>query len=94
VAGPPAPVAIIQHGKASYYADGFHGRPTATGAPFDQNALTAASNVIPLGAKGRSHKSAHRKSVIVEVNDRGPYVPGRVIDLAKRPPTRSASIRA
>jgi rare lipoprotein A len=78
------PLSIIQRGKASYYADDFHGRLTATGEAFDQNALTAASKVIPLGARAEITNLRTGKSVMVEVNDRGPHVRGRVIDLSRR----------
>jgi rare lipoprotein A len=78
------PSAVIEHGKASYYADNFDGRTTASGAPMDQNALTAASKDLPLGTKATVINLETGKSVDVEVNDRGPYVPGRIIDVSKR----------
>ncbi len=75
---------VIQQGKASYYADKFHGRKTATGERMDQNALTAASKELPLGSRAKVTNLATGESVIVDINDRGPFVPGRVIDLSKR----------
>jgi rare lipoprotein A len=78
-----APPSIIQRGKASYYADRFHGRTTADGSQFDQNALTAASRVIPLGATAEVTNLKNGKSVMVKVNDRGPHVRGRIVDLSR-----------
>jgi len=82
----PAPPAtsFVQHGKASYYADHFHGRATAAGHVFDQNALTAASKSLPFGTRALVTNLRTGKSVTVEVNDRGPFVRGRIIDLSKR----------
>jgi len=68
---------------ASYYADQFHGRPTASGQIFDMNALTAAHRTLPLGTTVRVTSLDTGKSVEVLVNDRGPFVKGRVIDLSK-----------
>ena len=75
---------IVQQGKASYYADKFHGRTTASGERMDQNALTAASKELPLGSRAKVTNLATGESVMVDINDRGPFVPGRVIDLSKR----------
>jgi len=72
-----------QVGMASYYADQFHGRPTASGQIFDMNALTAAHRTLPLGTTVRVTSLDTGKSVEVLVNDRGPFVKGRVIDLSK-----------
>ena len=70
-------------GKASVYHDHFQGRKTATGEIFSQHKLTAASRDLPLGSKATVTNRENGKSVDVEVNDRGPYVDGRVIDLSK-----------
>jgi rare lipoprotein A len=78
-----APAAIVQHGKASYYADHFHGRTTADGSQFDQNAMTGASKVIPLGARAKVTNLENGKSVMVQINDRGPHVRGRIVDLSR-----------
>ena len=80
----PAPAAVVEHGGASYYSDKFQGRPTASGEPHDQNALTAASRDLPLGATAIVTNLENGKSVEVEIIDRGPYTRGRVIDLSKR----------
>jgi rare lipoprotein A len=73
-----------QEGDASLYSDHFQGRKTATGERFTQNKLTAASPDLPLGTNVTVTNQNNGKSVDVEVNDRGPYVEGRVIDLSKR----------
>ncbi len=72
------------HGHASYYADHFQGKKTATGETFSQDKLTAASKTLPLGSKAVVRNPETGKSVEVTVNDRGPYVGGRIIDLSKK----------
>lgn len=67
---------------ASWYGKKFHGRPTSSGEIFDMNKLTAAHKELPLGTRVRVTNLKNRKSVIVKVNDRGPFVKGRIIDLA------------
>jgi rare lipoprotein A len=74
---------IEQHGIASYYADFFGGRKTANGEIFRQDRLTAASLDLPLGTMVTVTNDINGKSVDVKVNDRGPYVDGRIIDLSK-----------
>jgi rare lipoprotein A len=69
---------------ASYYADKFHGRRTASGALFDMNKYTAAHKKLPFGTKLRVTNQANGQSVIVEVTDRGPFVKSRDIDLSKK----------
>ena len=69
---------------ASYYADKFHGRRTASGVPFDRNKYTAAHKKFPFGTKLRITNQANGQSVIVEVTDRGPFVKSRDIDLSKK----------
>jgi len=81
---PIAPKSFVQHGLASYYADHFHGKTTASGAPMDQEALSAASKQLPMGTLATVTNLETGKSVRVEVNDRGPFVPGRIIDLSRR----------
>lgn len=70
-------------GRASYYADRYHGRSTASGEPYDKNALTAAHKTLPFGTVVRVTRVDNRKSVVVKINDRGPFTPGRVIDLSR-----------
>jgi rare lipoprotein A len=73
----------VERGEASWYGDEFDGRPTARGEPFDQDALTAAHPDLPLGAEVDVTNLANGRSVEVEINDRGPFVKNRVIDLSK-----------
>ncbi|MFP4526945.1 MAG: septal ring lytic transglycosylase RlpA family protein [Candidatus Kapaibacterium sp.] len=73
----------IMRGKASYYADKFHGRKTANGEIYDHRNLTAAHRSLPFGTMVRVINLENGKSVIVKINDRGPFVRGRVIDLSR-----------
>lgn len=75
--------AVIQTGQASYYADKFHGRTTASGERFDNGALTAAHKTLPFGTRLVVENEQNGRRVTVRVNDRGPFVRGRVIDLSK-----------
>jgi rare lipoprotein A len=68
---------------ASYYADKFHGRKTSNGEIFNMYALTAAHKTLPFNTKIKVTNLSNGKSVIVRVNDRGPFVKGREIDLSK-----------
>ncbi|MBP8156640.1 MAG: septal ring lytic transglycosylase RlpA family protein [Leadbetterella sp.] len=69
---------------ASYYADKFHGRKTASGKRYDRKKLTAAHKKLPFGTILKITNEANGESVIVEVTDRGPFVRSREIDLSKR----------
>ena len=73
----------IQSGKASFYADKFEGAPTASGEKYKHNKLTAAHKTLPFGTKVRVTNIENNKTVEVVINDRGPYVEGRIIDLSK-----------
>ena len=73
----------VQRGKASWYGPGFHGRRTANGERFNTNAYTAAHKTLPFGTKVKVTHAKTGKSVVVRINDRGPYAHGRVIDLSK-----------
>jgi len=70
-------------GQASWYGYRFHGRRTASGEPFDATEYTAAHRSLPLGTKVRVTNLRNGRSVVVRINDRGPYVGGRIIDLSK-----------
>lgn len=70
-------------GKASFYADKFQSRRTASGERFDQKAKTAAHRRLPFGTKVKVTNKQNQKSVIVTINDRGPFVKGRIIDLSR-----------
>jgi len=76
--------AFTQTGKASWYGPEFHGRKTASGERFDQHALTAAHRTLPLGTEVKVTNLETGRTVQVEINDRGPYIDGRIIDLSKR----------
>lgn len=80
--GPADATSFAQKGYASYYARYFHGRYTASGERFDMNKMTAAHKTLPFGAFLKVVNTRNGKSVIVKVNDRGPYWGGRVIDLS------------
>jgi rare lipoprotein A len=69
-------------GLASWYGDEFHGRYTANGEIFDENAISAASPVLPLPSYARVTNLNNHRSIVVRINDRGPYVGNRVIDLS------------
>lgn len=73
----------IKGGMASWYGPGFHGRRTANGERFNQYALTAAHKSLPFGTKVKVTNLRNGRSVVVRINDRGPFVHGRVIDLSK-----------
>lgn len=75
---------IVHEGKGSFYGDDFHGQKTATGERFDKNKSTAASKELPLGTKATVTNEDTGKSTDVIINDRGPHVPGRVIDLSEK----------
>lgn len=70
-------------GIASWYGPGFHGRPTASGERFNQNALTAAHRYLPFGTKVKVTNVNNGRSVTVRINDRGPFSRGRIIDLSR-----------
>ena len=90
---PPAPIPptatderpqFMQVGFASWYGPGFHGNQTADGERFDMNALTAAHRTLPFNSYVRVTDLATGRSVIVRINDRGPYEAHRIIDLSAR----------
>lgn len=74
---------FVQTGKASWYGPGFHGRKTSNGERYNMNALTAAHPTLPLSTYVRVTNLGNKKSVIVRINDRGPFHGKRVIDLSK-----------
>lgn len=69
-------------GIASWYGPGFHGKVTASGEPYDMYAFTAAHKTLPFGTVVRVVDLSTGRSVVVRINDRGPFVPGRIIDLS------------
>lgn len=92
--GMPRPVnsaarGFVEEGYASWYGmEGGrvreHGKPTASGRPYDQNALTAAHKTLPLGTRVKVTNLENRRTVVVVINDRGPYIEGRIIDMTLR----------
>ena len=103
VAGPGAPArmarmaqdgAVRQVGKASWYGTRHHGRPTASGEPFDQHALTAAHPTLPFGTLVRVTNRANGRSVDVRINDRGGHGRGRIIDVSFGAAKRLDMVRA
>ena len=77
----PAP-ARAEVGVASWYGENFHGNLTANGEVYDMNGLTAAHRELPMGTRVRITNLVNRKSVTVRINDRGPAIPGRMIDVS------------
>jgi rare lipoprotein A len=77
-----AAVKAIRNGMASWYGPGFHGRQTANGERYNQHGLTAAHKTLPFGTRVRVTNLHNGQSVVVRINDRGPFVRGRVIDLS------------
>ncbi|MBN1632590.1 MAG: septal ring lytic transglycosylase RlpA family protein [Ignavibacteria bacterium] len=74
---------FVQEGTASWYGPGFHGRRTASGEIFNTNELTAAHKTLPFFTFVKVTNLSNDKQVIVKINDRGPYIGGRIIDLSK-----------
>lgn len=74
---------IRQQGKASFYADKFVGRKTANGEIFSNNDFTAAHKTLPFNSLVRVTNPENNKTTVVRINDRGPHIKGRVIDLSK-----------
>ena len=75
----------FQRGTASWYGPGFHGRKTASGERFNSYDMTAAHRSLPFGTRLKVTNETNGRSVVVRVNDRGPFAHWRIIDLAKGP---------
>ncbi len=75
---------FVEEGIASWYGPGFHGKLTANGETYNQNAMTAAHKLLPLGTRVKVTNLENGKSVVLNVNDRGPFLHDRVIDVSKR----------
>ncbi|MFC1823697.1 septal ring lytic transglycosylase RlpA family protein [Thermodesulfobacteriota bacterium] len=73
---------FVQFGKASWYGGKFHGRPTASGEIYDMYKKSAAHRTLPLGTYVRVLNLTNKKTTVIRINDRGPFVKGRVIDLS------------
>lgn len=79
----PARPAYVEKGLASWYGKAFAGRRTASGERFDPTAMTAAHPTLPFGSMLRVTNLSNGRSVMVRVNDRGPFVRGRVLDCSE-----------
>jgi rare lipoprotein A len=90
---PPKTARSLGRGEASYYHDSLAGNPTASGDPYHPGALTAAHRKLPLGSKVRVTNLDNGRVVVVEVNDRGPFAKGRVIDLSRAAARRLGMIQ-
>lgn len=75
-------VPLFETGGASWYGRKFHGRPTSSGEPYDMFAMTAAHRTMPIPSFARVRNPANGREIVVRINDRGPFVEGRVIDLS------------
>jgi rare lipoprotein A len=73
----------LEMGYASWYGGKFHGRLTANGEVYDMNKLSAAHKTLPFGTSVRVINIENGKSIVVKINDRGPFVEGRIIDLSR-----------
>ena len=73
----------IQKGTASWYGSKYHGRKTSSGERYNKNHMTAAHNTLPFGTKVKVTNLKNNKSVIVKINDRGPFKRGRIIDVSE-----------
>ena len=81
-------------GTASYYGAKHHGKKTASGEPFNQHALTAAHRRLPFGTRVKVTNLANDKSVVVRINDRGPHIRGRLIDLSRQAAEQLGMLRS
>jgi rare lipoprotein A len=79
--------------KASWYGPGFHGRKTANGEVYDQNSFTAAHKSLKFGTLLKITNLKNNKSVVIRINDRGPYINGRDLDLSKAAASELGMVR-
>lgn len=94
---PPAPASasgVPSQGLAAFYTRRLDGHLTASGERFNSNALTAAHKTLPLGTRVRLTNVKNHRSVIVRVNDRGPFTPGREISVTRRAAQKLGFVRA
>jgi rare lipoprotein A len=78
----------VERGVASYYGDHYHGRKTASGEYYSMHAMTAAHPTLPFGTQVRVTNLDNGRTIEVRINDRGPFVDGRIIDLSRRAAAR------
>lgn len=86
--------AVIGEGMASYYGAELAGNRTASGERFNPGAMTAAHRTLPMGAKVRVTNKSNGKSVIVRINDRGPFAKGRIIDVSRGAAEKISMVRS
>jgi len=89
-----ASAAAIQEGEASYYADSLNGGKTASGELYDKDALSAAHRSLPFGTRVKVTYLKTGQSVVVVINDRGPFAKGRIIDLSSAAAKQLGLIKA
>ena len=93
---PPSPALLgwEERGQASWYGDPYHGRPTASGEIYDMRQLTAAHRTLPLGTRALVTHLGNGRTVEVRINDRGPFVWGRILDLSRAAAERLGGLGA
>ncbi len=74
----------VEYGMASMFSDNFHGKKTASGELYDVNKMTAAHKSLPFGSKIKITRMDNQQSIVVRINDRGPYLKGRVVELSRK----------
>ncbi|MGC3872413.1 septal ring lytic transglycosylase RlpA family protein [Halomonas sp. GXIMD04776] len=84
----------VDEGRASYYSDAYQGKQTASGERYERSAMTAAHPVLPFGSRVAVTNLDNGREVVVRINDRGPFVRGRIIDLSYRAAERLGMIRS
>ncbi len=85
-------VGEVMHGRASWYGPNFHGKKTSNGETYNMHAMTAAHKTLPMNTIVRTTNTHNGKSVVVRINDRGPFVDSRIIDLSKEAAQRLGMI--
>ncbi|MGE7994332.1 septal ring lytic transglycosylase RlpA family protein [Pseudomonas sp. NPDC089554] len=88
------PSGYDQTGVASYYGARHHGKRTASGEPFNQHGLTAAHRSLPFGTRVVVTNLSNQRSVVVRINDRGPHIRGRLIDLSRAAAEKIGMVRS
>lgn len=78
----PSAAGFVQSGRASWYGKKFHGRKTSNGEIYNMYAMTAAHKTLPMNTWVRVHNLENNKKIVVRINDRGPFIAGRIIDLS------------
>ncbi|WP_084671260.1 septal ring lytic transglycosylase RlpA family protein [Modicisalibacter ilicicola] len=90
----PGTANFVDEGQASYYSDAYQGKRTASGERYDRSAMTAAHPSLPFGTRVEVINLDNGREVVVRINDRGPFVRGRIIDLSYRAAEQLGMIRS